>query len=123
MHGACSIRLSGYNSLLIDVALQVRTHRVYMMDCTVVSPLTLMLFGGELSIKYNEGHVMIDDWIRVRVAAPNAVLIKKLRQALDTLLKHKVEQPEKDIPIDSTAIVDTLGKMLSNEEKALKWGI
>lgn len=90
------------------------------MDCTVVSPLTVMLFGGGLSIKHEEGFVMIDEWIRVRAAAPIAVLVKKLRIALDALLKQKLETPEKDLTADSEGLVNTLARMLHNEEQALQ---
>ena len=82
--------------------------------------MTLMLFGGRMSIKHNEGYVLIDDWIRVRAAAPTAVLIKKLRQALDMLLKQKVERPEVDLTESSAAIVTALSRMLRGEEKALQ---
>ena len=82
--------------------------------------MTLMLFGGRMSIKHNEGYVMIDDWIRVRTAAPTAVLIKRLRQALDMLLRQKVERPELDFTENSAAIVTALSRMLQGEEKTLQ---
>lgn len=100
--------------------MQMRTHRTYLMDCTVVSPMTLMLFGGRMSIKHSEGCVLIDEWMRLRAAAPTAVLIKKLRQALDMLLRQKVERPEADLTESSAAIVTALSRMLLGEEKMLQ---
>lgn len=69
---------------------QVRTSRTFLRDCTVVSPMALLLFGGELSVVHEGGYVLIDDWIRIRASAPTAVLVKKLRAALDDLLDAKV---------------------------------
>ena len=36
------------------------------------------------------GYVLVDDWLRIRASAPTAVLVKKLRGALDALLADKV---------------------------------
>ena len=101
--------------------LQVRTHRIYVMDCTMVSPVTLMLFGGDLRVQYDEGHVLVDDWIRIRVAAPTAALVKLLRQSLDTLLRQKIHHPEMDVSLGSTAIIDALCRLLKDEEIAQQW--
>ncbi len=73
-----------------------------------------------MSIKHIEGYVLLDDWIKIRVAAPTAVLIKKLRQALDMLLRQKIEQPESDLTENSAAIVTALSRVLQGEEKALQ---
>jgi hypothetical protein len=68
----------------------VKTSRTFLRDCTVVSPMALLLFGGELSVVHEGHYVLIDDWIRIRASAPTAVLVKKLRAALDDLLDAKV---------------------------------
>lgn len=73
-----------------------------------------------MSIKHNEGCVLIDNWIRLRSAAPTAVLIKKLRQALDQLLSEKIESPETDLTDSSAPIVTALSRMLQGEEKVLQ---
>ena len=91
------------------------------MDTTVISPLTLMLFGGEIRIFHDECYVLIDGWIRIRAPAPHAVLIRKLRQALDMLLKQKIEKPEADMALTSVGIVSALSKMLQDEENNLQW--
>lgn len=71
-------------------ALQVKTSRTFLRDCTVVSPMALLLFGGALSVMHEGGYVLVDDWLRIRASAPTAVLVKKLRGALDALLADKV---------------------------------
>ena len=44
----------------------MRTSQTFLMDCTVVSPMALLIFGGELDVRHEEGHVLIDNWIGVR---------------------------------------------------------
>lgn len=82
-----------------------------------------MIFGGNLSIKHEEGYALIDEWIRIRVDASTAVVIKKLRQSLAWSLKQKIARPELDVAANSQCIVSLLVKMLDNEEKCLKWGL
>lgn len=62
--------------------------------------------------------VLVDDWLRIRASAPTAVLVKKLRAALDALLERKVRQPEADLAADGSALVDTIVKLLRDEEAA-----
>ena len=70
--------------------LQVKTSRTFLRDCSVVSPMALLLFGGALSVVHESGYVLVDDWLRIRASAPTAVLVKRLRAALDALLADKV---------------------------------
>lgn len=49
-----------------------------MRECTVVSPLVLLLFGGSLQVHHGEGLTTVDGWLRVRTAAQTAVLIKQV---------------------------------------------
>jgi len=44
---------------------QVKTSRTFLRDCTVISPLALLLFGGPLAIAHAGGYVSIDRF-RVR---------------------------------------------------------
>ena len=45
--------------------LQVKTSRTFLRDCTVISPLALLLFGGPLSVAHAGGYVSVDRF-RVR---------------------------------------------------------
>ena len=54
--------------------------------------MALLLFGGTLSVMHESGYVLVDDWLRIRASAPTAVLVKKLRAALDALLADKVRK-------------------------------
>jgi hypothetical protein len=69
---------------------KVATARVFLRDVTPVSPMALLLFGGPLKVLHEEGAVLVDGWARVRAPAQTAVLVKKLRAALDSALEAKV---------------------------------
>ena len=62
--------------LQLSPGTQVKTSRTFLRDCTVISPLALLLFGGPLSIAHAGGYVSVDRF-RVRQHAdlpmqPNA---------------------------------------------------
>ena len=77
--------------------------------------MALLLFGGRLEVVHQEGYVLIDGWIRVRAAAPTAVLVKSLRQALDALLEKKIAKPELDLSATGGNLVSTLVALLDQE--------
>ena len=68
----------------------MRTTRTFLRDCSVASPMALLLFGGELTVLHEAGAVLVDGWLRIRAPATTAVLVKQLRAALDSLLAAKV---------------------------------
>ena len=75
---------------------QVRTSRTFLRDCSVVSPMALLLFGGVLTVLHEAGAVLVDDWLRIRAPAPTAVLVKQLRAALDSLLAARCQCISRD---------------------------
>lgn len=46
--------------------LQVRTSRTFIRDCTVASPLAILLFGGSLAVAHDSSYVQVDGWLRIR---------------------------------------------------------
>ncbi|CAK0787622.1 hypothetical protein CVIRNUC_010844 [Coccomyxa viridis] len=100
---------------------KVKTSRTFLRDCTVVSPMALLLFGGALSVVHESGYVLVDDWLRIRASAPTAVLVKRLRGALDALLADKARRPEMDMMVSGGQIVDAIVKLLQDEEAAQAW--
>lgn len=65
-------------SLSTCQCLQMKTSRTFLRECSVVSPLVLLLFGGTLQIQYAEGFTLVDGWLRVRTAPQTAVLVKQV---------------------------------------------
>jgi ATP-dependent RNA helicase DHX29 len=49
-----------------------------------------MLLSSSLTVHHEAGIVLIDGWLQIRVPAVSAVLIKRLRQALEWVLEEAV---------------------------------
>ncbi|CAD7698206.1 unnamed protein product [Ostreobium quekettii] len=75
---------------------KVKTQHVVLRECTVVSPLALLLFGGSLSVAHTDGLVAIDGWLSVAVPAPIAVMMKALRRVPGGLMEEKIARPGAD---------------------------
>jgi ATP-dependent RNA helicase DHX29 len=66
-----------------------------MRECTAVSSMALLLFGGPLTVLHEEKAVLLDGWLRIKASAQTAVLVKGLREAFDALLDQAIAAPEK----------------------------
>ena len=88
--------------------LQVKTTRMFVRDCTPVSPYALMLFGGDLTAEggnlvpgtvkgkgrnrqqqmvMSESVLCVDGWIKFSVPYSIQTLLLAVRESLDGLLK------------------------------------
>ncbi|XP_038072636.1 putative ATP-dependent RNA helicase DHX57 [Patiria miniata] len=81
---------------------KIKTSKVYIRDCSMVSVYPLLLFGGcDLSINMDRGRFIIsldEGWIRFNVATVEvAELVRELRLELDQLLQDKIQQPNMDL--------------------------
>jgi hypothetical protein len=65
--------------------------QVFLREVSVASPLALLLLGGSaFTVQHETGTVLLDGWLQIRVPAATAVLIKRLRQALEQVLAATV---------------------------------
>ena len=103
----------------IELNLQVKTSKVFMRDCTVVAPMALLLFGGSLDILHQSGYVQIDGWLKIKAAAPVAVLVKQLRQALESVLERRISSPAEASQAADLTILQQVATLLNDEERQL----
>uniref|UniRef100_A0A8C3LSP9 Putative ATP-dependent RNA helicase DHX57 n=1 Tax=Chrysolophus pictus TaxID=9089 RepID=A0A8C3LSP9_CHRPC len=81
---------------------KIKTSRVFIRDCSMVSVYPLVLLGGgQVHMQLQKGEFVIsldDGWIRF-VAASHQVaeLVKELRCELDQLLQDKIKNPSMDL--------------------------
>ena len=75
----------------------MKTSKIYIRDLTAVSKFTILLFGGDLKVYQTHGVVAVDKWLKFRVSAKPATLIKHLRAQLEALLLEKIMDPSMDI--------------------------
>ncbi|KAI0215575.1 putative ATP-dependent RNA helicase DHX57 [Lamellibrachia satsuma] len=101
---------------------KIKTTKVYIRDCTMVSVYPLLLFGGgSIHIDLDQGNFIMsvdDGWIRIRASSHQvAELVKELRLELDTLLEEKIETPHMDLSTcpHGSRIIDTIVKLISTQ--------
>ncbi|PIO38190.1 hypothetical protein AB205_0072480, partial [Aquarana catesbeiana] len=81
---------------------KIKTSRVFVRDCSMVSVYPLILFGGgQVNVELRKGDFLIsmdDGWIRFVAASHQiAELVKELRSELDQLLQDKIKNPTMDL--------------------------
>lgn len=75
----------------------VKTSKIYVRDCTTVSPFALLLFGGKLDVFQTHGICSVDGWLKFRIDAKPATLVKYLRSQMERILLRKIVSPEEDV--------------------------
>ncbi|XP_020965227.1 DExH-box ATP-dependent RNA helicase DExH7, chloroplastic [Arachis ipaensis] len=83
---------------------KVETNRVFLRDTSVVSPYSILLFGGSINVQHQTGLVTIDGWLKLSAPAQIAVLFKELRQTLHTFLKELIRKPEEALMLNNELI-------------------
>ncbi|WVZ12135.1 hypothetical protein V8G54_016665 [Vigna mungo] len=73
---------------------KVETNKVFLRDTTVISPYSILLFGGSINVQHQTGQVIIDGWLKLTAPAQVAVLFKELRLALHSIMKELIRKPE-----------------------------
>jgi hypothetical protein len=68
-----------------------------ILDCTMVFPFALLLFGGELSVCHESNTILVGGWIRFHAAAQVATLVKGIRAELEHLFALKLNDPSVSI--------------------------
>jgi HrpA-like RNA helicase len=96
---------------------KLHTSRLYLKELTVISPIPLMFFGGEQSIKETKGqHVLVvDGWMEFHADSRVVSLIGSLCQALDQLLGEKIRNPKLDFSEIGDGVVQAVVRVLSTE--------
>jgi hypothetical protein len=75
------------------------------------------LFGGALKVYQSHGVASVDDWLKFRIQAKPATLVKYLRNAMETLLLEKIMNPEVDVngSQKGRAVIDAVSALLKLE--------
>ena len=101
---------------------RVKTTRVYIRDATPVSPYALLLFGGgRIEVEdcprgSNESVLRLDGWLGFKCPRSDHLLVMELREVLDGILRHKVENPKKDFTEEAEGIIDAVKAILTMDE-------
>ncbi|MED6199651.1 hypothetical protein PIB30_077897, partial [Stylosanthes scabra] len=93
---------------------KVETNRVFLRDTSVVSPYSILLFGGSINVQHQTGLVTIDGWLKLSAPAQIAVLFKELRQTLHSFLKELIRKPE-DALVLNNELINSIVTLLLEE--------
>ncbi|XP_055878287.1 putative ATP-dependent RNA helicase DHX57 [Biomphalaria glabrata] len=105
---------------------KVKTKKVYIRDCSLVSKFSLLMFaGGKITITGSSENIIvkIDDMIMFKVRTiETAALLKSLRSKLDQLLSDKISQPDMDLIrcSDSESIINCIVQIISDPRMSAK---
>jgi len=69
---------------------KVRTGRLILSRVSTVSPITLVLFGGDISVDHAAARVVVGGFFHVAAAARTGSILGGLRRRLDTLLEAQL---------------------------------
>ena len=75
---------------------------------------SLLLFGGEVDVRHEDGTVVIDGQISFEAPGRVAVLVRELRAELDKLLSDKLASPE--IEIGAHPVVAAIVSLINTEK-------
>ncbi|XP_047333624.1 DExH-box ATP-dependent RNA helicase DExH7, chloroplastic [Impatiens glandulifera] len=98
---------------------KVETNKIFLRDTTIVSPYSVLLFGGPIDVQHQTGVVTIDGWIKLAAPAQTAVLFKELRITLHSFMKDMIKNPQAGI-IANNEVVRTIVHLLLEQETSAK---
>ncbi|CAG9464869.1 unnamed protein product [Pedinophyceae sp. YPF-701] len=98
-----------------------RAGRTWIRECTVASPVALMLLSGaEPEVDHYAGVVTLG-WLQMRASAQVAVLLKELRSAMGGVLASHLRHSDAGFDRECTvALVCAVGDALRDEQTQLK---
>ncbi|XP_047164207.1 DExH-box ATP-dependent RNA helicase DExH7, chloroplastic isoform X2 [Vigna umbellata] len=91
---------------------KVETNKVFLRDSTVISPYSILLFGGSINVQHQTGQVIIDGWLKLTAPAQVAVLFKELRLALHSIMKELIRKPENATGLNNEIIKSIITLLL-----------
>ncbi|XP_033763100.1 ATP-dependent DNA/RNA helicase DHX36-like [Pecten maximus] len=118
-------RSQGTNSSWFIYHKKMKTEQVYLYDTSVVSPYSLLMFGGEIATSEEivddevRPKVTVDDWILFWTSFSTAQMVKDLRLQLDRILEEKIKHPGPTNWSKSSregAIMSAITELLTTEE-------
>ncbi|GAV86513.1 DEAD domain-containing protein/Helicase_C domain-containing protein/HA2 domain-containing protein/OB_NTP_bind domain-containing protein [Cephalotus follicularis] len=98
---------------------KVETTKVFLRDTTIITPFSILLFGGSINVQHQTGLLTIDGWLNLTAPAQTAVLFKELRLTLHSILEELIRKPENASIVDNE-VVRSMIHLLLEEDKPTK---
>lgn len=94
---------------------KVETNKVFLRDTTIISPYSVLLFGGGINVQHQMGVVTVDGWLKIAAPAQTAVLFKELRLTLQSVLNDLIKKPQSAAV--ENEVVESIIHLLLEENK------
>ncbi|KAL0357191.1 UNVERIFIED_CONTAM: DExH-box ATP-dependent RNA helicase DExH7, chloroplastic [Sesamum calycinum] len=95
---------------------KVETNKVFLRDTTIVSPYSILLFGGSINVQHQSGLIIVDNWLKMAAPAQTAVLFKELRFTLHSILKELISKPQNAAVVDNEVIRSIIHLFLEEDK-------
>ncbi|XP_075476318.1 DExH-box ATP-dependent RNA helicase DExH7, chloroplastic isoform X3 [Primulina tabacum] len=95
---------------------KVETKKVFLRDTTIVSPYSILLFGGSISVQHLTGRIIVDNWLTMEAPAQTAVLFKELRLTLHSILKGLISKPQNSSMADDEVMRSIIHLFLEEDK-------
>jgi ATP-dependent RNA helicase DHX57 len=89
------------------------TSKPFVRESSMVGVWGLLLFGGDLQVDHETQLLRADDWAEFKAPSRVAVLVREVRNALESILASKVENPDLDLS-ESKVIAAIHGLLISD---------
>ncbi|KAL6515213.1 hypothetical protein OROHE_018845 [Orobanche hederae] len=96
---------------------KVETTKVFLRDTTIVSPYSILLFGGSINVQHQAGLVVVDKWLKMAAPAQTAVLFKELRFTLHSILTELISKPQVNSTVVDNEVIRSIIHLFLEEDK------
>uniref|UniRef100_A0A8D1B842 ATP-dependent RNA helicase DHX29 n=1 Tax=Sus scrofa TaxID=9823 RepID=A0A8D1B842_PIG len=92
---------------------KIRYARVYLRETTLITPFSVLLFGGDIEVQHRERLLSVDGWIYFQAPVKIAVIFKQLRVLIDSVLRKKLENPK--MSLENDKILQIITELIKTE--------
>uniref|UniRef100_A0A8C2CL46 ATP-dependent RNA helicase DHX29 n=1 Tax=Cyprinus carpio TaxID=7962 RepID=A0A8C2CL46_CYPCA len=94
---------------------KVKYTKVFLRDTTLISPLSMLLFGGDIDVQHRERLISLDGWICFQAPVRIGVIFKHLRKLIDSLLERKLANPKMNLEVQTKSLETLIFLMFLKE--------
>jgi ATP-dependent RNA helicase DHX57 len=91
------------------------TTKVYVRECSMVPVYAVILFAGNVVVHHEQGKIVVDGWATFKAPARIGVLVREMRQVLETMLDKKIKDARYDVLDSEKRLIDALHQLLASD--------
>ena len=94
---------------------KVKTSTTFIRETTMVSAMTLVLFGGPSKLLPEYQEIVVDGWVNLRCGESDGALLIHLRGQLESALAEKINNPQASWGTTTHNVVRAMLRLLAEE--------